>query len=443
VTVQQREQALSRIAEHGVVGAGGAGFPTHVKLRQPVGTVILNAAECEPLMHKDKELLRHHGELVVRGLVQAAAITGAHKVVAGVKGKYEDVIAGLQRLLPGDGVVVPLGDTYPSGDEFVLVYDVTGRVIPPGGLPRDVDCVVINVETAYNLGKDEPVTDTFLTVAGAVARPCTVRVPVGVPFSLVLELAGGATVSSPRLLSGGAMMGQFVGPEDPISKACGGVLVLPGDHPLVRRREQSWQQIARIGASACDQCSFCTELCPRYLLGHPIEPHLAMRTLGFVEDRAAAVRGAQFCCECNLCTLVACPEDLDPKRITVHHKQALRAQGQRWQAQPHPYRADVTFADRRVPMRRLIQKLGLGHFTNEGPLLEQSALPAQVTLPLLQHTGAPARPVVASGARVRRGDVVARPAPGALGASVHASIDGRCELFEDRIVVRGAARGGS
>jgi Na+-translocating ferredoxin:NAD+ oxidoreductase RnfC subunit len=165
-------------------------------------------------------------------------------------------------------------DCYPAGDEFVLVYDVTGRVIPPGGLPRDVGCVVVNVETLVNIGSDKPVTHKYLTVAGAVRTPVTLRVPVGLPIREVIDAAGGAAVPMFRALMGGVMMARLAADlDEPVTKTTGGVVVLPSDHFLIRWHQQEWRQIERIAKSACDQCRFCTEMCPRYLLGHPIQPH--------------------------------------------------------------------------------------------------------------------------------------------------------------------------
>jgi Na+-translocating ferredoxin:NAD+ oxidoreductase RnfC subunit len=231
------------------------------------------------------------------------------------------------------------------------------------------------------------------------------------------------------------MMGRLAALDEPITKTCGGLIVVNDDHYLVRRYEQAWKQIARIGAAACDQCSFCTELCPRYLLGHPIEPHKAMRSLGFVEDREPSVLGTQFCCECNLCTMMACPEDLDPKNVCTHNKQRLAAEGRRWHADAHPYRAELHLDNRRVPLSRLILKLGLRPFRNEGPLVKKTVTPRRVTLPLQQHIGAPATLVVADGRRVARGDLIAQPEDGAVGAKIHASIAGVCHVAEDRLVI--------
>jgi Na+-translocating ferredoxin:NAD+ oxidoreductase RnfC subunit len=425
-----------RIAENGVVGAGGGGFPTAVKLSGKAAVFIVNAAECEPLLHKDKELLRHHAEPMLRGLRLAMERVAAREGVIGIKDKYHDVIAALEPQLPQGVRLFPLADSYPAGDEFILVHEATGRVIPPGGLPRDVDAVVANVETLVNIGLDRPVTHKYLTVAGAVARPVTLRVPVGIGVGEVIAAAGGATVPDPRILLGGVMMARLAGgPEDVVTKTTGGIVVLPATHPLVRRHGAAWPQIQRIGRSACDQCRFCTELCPRYLLGHPIEPHRAMQSLGFTGPNSPMIAGTLYCCECNLCSLYACPEDLDPKNVCVQAKPVARERklvfaGRPEDVRPHPLRTA-----RRVPMKRLIRKLGLAGFRNEGPIEDRELHPRSVALPLRQHAGAPAAAVVRPGERVRVGDLLAAPAPGALGARIHASIDGVVRGVSDSVLI--------
>ena len=184
------------------------------------------------------------------------------------------------------------------------------------------------------------------------------------------------------------------------------------------------RQVERIGRSACDQCRFCTELCPRYLLGHPIEPHRAMQALGFSAPGDALVAGTLYCCECNLCTLYACPEELDPRRVSADAKPTARERQLFFKGSPQDVRPHPLAASRRVPMRRLMTRLGLDRFRNVGPLVEGRLAPRQVVLSLKQHAGPAALAVVKEGERVRAGEVVAAPAPGALGARIHASIDG-------------------
>ena len=349
------------IQANGVVGAGGAGFPSHVKMQARAEYLILNAAECEPLLHKDKELLLHFGAEVIAGMQAAQQMIGATQCVIGIKNKYEHVISALQPLLPAGFCIQPLRDTYPAGDEFMLVYDVTGRVIPPGGLPLHVGCVVNNVETMLNVARQKPVTRKYLTVAGAVHKPCTLCVPVGITIGECIEAAGGASIPEWRVLLNGAMMGRLARDTDElVTKTTGGIYVLPPEHVLIRRHGITMRAVNRLGHSACDQCSFCTEMCPRYLLGHPIEPHKAMRGLIFsISDKAPLIVGTPFCCECNICTMIACPEDLDPRNVCIQDKKLVRERGLTWdpagrEIKPHPMNEA-----RRVPMKRLLVKLGL------------------------------------------------------------------------------------
>jgi Na+-translocating ferredoxin:NAD+ oxidoreductase RnfC subunit len=425
-----------RLEELGIVGAGGGGFPTAVKFRTRVSMLIANAAECEPLLHKDKELLHHYAEPFLRGMRLAMEMVGAREGVVGIKEKYLDIIAALESQAGAGIKVVPLPDCYPAGDEFILVHLVTGRVIPPGGLPKDVDVAVANVETLMNIALDQPVTHKYLTVAGAVATPVTLRVPVGVTIGEVIAAAGGTTVSDFGVLIGGVMMAKPAASLDvPVTKTSGGIIVLPTEHSLIRRHNAPWIHVAKIGRSACDQCRFCTEFCPRYLLGHPIEPHAAMRSLGFATGADAMV-ATLYCCECNLCTMYACPEDLDPKTVCVQNKPLARERGLTFKGTPESITPNPMAEFRRVPMRRLIARLGLGEYNNTGPLTEHAFAPRKVNVLLKQHAGAAAVPVVKTGDRVRTGDLIAAPEQGKLGARIHASIDGIASVSNDAVIIQ-------
>ena len=401
------------VARAGVVGAGGAGFPTHVKLSSKADVVILNAAECEPLLHKDKELIRNYASQVVAGLSRAVELVEAKEAVVGVKEKYRDVIAALEAVLPSNMRVKPLPDVYPSGDEFVLVFLTIGRIIAPGAIPISVGAVVINVETAFNLANvgTTPVVDKFVSVAGAVANPCTIRVPLGVTLRECLELAGNATIPNPQYVVGGAMMGRLaVSLDEPVTKTTGGLIVLPEDHFIVQRKQWDWNKTLRVGRAACDQCSRCTELW-------------------------------QFCSECNLCSYCSCPEGLDPRGVNHQNKVRIIAEKNRWVNPPfHPERAELLASFRKTPTTRLMQRIGLNGFVNHGALLNRDYNPTKVTLLLRQHIGAPCAPLVQVGDAVTRGQAIAiRPIKDgktALGADLHASIDGVVqEITEDRIVV--------
>jgi len=433
---------VEHIAEAGVVGAGGAGFPTHVKLAAEADTALINAAECEPLLHKDKEVLRQYADAVIEGLAAAMQLVGAQRGIIGIKEKYGDVIDLLRPKLAAQMEIAPLRDAYPAGDEFILVYDVLGRVVPPGGIPLAVGAVVMNVETAMNVAAapQRPVTEKYLSIAGAVAEPVTLRVPLGITLAECVAAAGGPNVPDPNYVVGGVMMGYLEDNHQAVvTKTTGGVIVLPDDHVVVRRRRQDWQQIARIGRSACDQCSFCTELCPRWLLGHPIEPHRAMRSLGFNLVGEANVIGTSFCCECNLCSLYSCPEDLDPKNVCTQNKRRLAGEKRRWENPPfNPRRPELHMENRKAPMARLMNKLGLRQFRNVGPLNDTLLETSRVGIALKQHLGAPCEATVRVGDRVAKGQPLGLPpvANGkpALGAPVHASIDGIVAAIDDGTV---------
>jgi Na+-translocating ferredoxin:NAD+ oxidoreductase RnfC subunit len=305
-----------------------------------------------------------------------------------------------------------------------------------------VGAVVMNVETAMNVAhaNDHPVTEKYLTVAGAVAEPVTLRVPIGVTLAQCIAAAGGPTIPDVNYIVGGVMMGYLEENHNAlVDKTTGGVIVLPDEHVVVRRRRQDWQQIVRIGRSACDQCSFCTELCPRWLLGHPIEPHRAMRSLEFNLVGEANVVGTQFCCECNLCSLYSCPEDLDPKNVCSQNKRRLAAEKKRWEKPPfNPQRPDMHMANRKAPMGRLMTKLGLRRFRNVGPLNDTLMTANRVGVKLKQHLGPPCESLVSVGQSVQKWQPIARPpvANGkpALGATIHASIDGVVSAIENGVV---------
>jgi Na+-translocating ferredoxin:NAD+ oxidoreductase RnfC subunit len=360
--------------------------------------------------------------------------TGASRAVVGIKEKHEKLIQRLEKELPSKTTLCPLPDAYPSGDEFILVYDVTGEVIPPGGLPIHLGVVVSNVETLFNIGLETPVTHKYLTIAGAVAEPTTVRVPVGTPFEQVIEAAGGATVPEFGILIGGTMMGRLAqSPDEPVTKTTGGLIVLPSHHPLIVRYALGWQAVERKAKAACDQCTFCTELCPRYLLGHPIEPHKAMRSMAFGGQDVRPRSEGLYCCECNLCSLYSCPEDLDPKNVCVFNKSKMKREAQT--ATDGKYRPHPLINARRVPITRLKQKLGLTGFADKAPLSSRVLQPARVTLPLRQHIGRPCLPAVGVGQTVKEGQLIGAPKAGELGAPIHASISGTVKSVNEQEIV--------
>lgn len=417
------------LKEMGVVGAGGAGFPTYVKAESKVEYMIANGAECEPLVHKDVPLMEHFAAPMVAGMKRMMAFTGASKGVFGVKKKNAGAIAALTPHLEAAGIeTLLMGDFYPAGDEYELVYAATGRLIPPAGIPLQVGCVVSNVETLYNVERaanGHPVVDKFVSVTGLVGEPKSFWVPLGTSYRELLARAGGATVSDYAMLTSGILMGGLSFDLDAVvTKTFGGLIVLPADHPLVRRKTTTPEARRQIGKSACDQCSYCTEMCPRYLLGYDVQPHKVMRSLGFSKSGAELLnQWAQLCCSCGLCTLYACPEDLYPREACDEAKVDLREAGIKF-TQTKPLRVHPMKDARRVPSSMLRQRLKIDEYDAHGPYDDTWEEPSEVRLMLSQHVGKPASPVVKAGDRVARGQIVGRCDADALGVNIHASVSG-------------------
>ena len=201
------EALRSTLQSSGVVGAGGAGFPTYMKLNNKADTILLNCAECEPLLKLHQQLLEAHTPEILRTLADVANTLGAKNVFVCAKSEYKRTTQALHECLPAfpDMRLELLDSIYPTGDEVVLIYEVTGRVVRPGGLPIEAGVIVFNVETMYNIYRamqGAPVTDKLVTVTGEVNRPITVRVPVGTSIEDVVSMAGGAKIDNPEYLIG-------------------------------------------------------------------------------------------------------------------------------------------------------------------------------------------------------------------------------------------------
>ncbi len=428
---------INEIINNGIVGAGGAGFPAAVKLDSRPDTLIMNAAECEPLLHKDMEILRHHSDDVLAGFRAAMAITQARQGIIGIKKKNTDVIQLLENKQSKDIQVELMGDFYPAGDEITLIHQVTGRVVQPGELPITVGCVVQNVETLLNIGLGKPVVDKFISVAGAISEPATIKVPIGVTYHEVLSHFN-ITTNNYVVRSGGLMMGELIKDLDRVvTKTTGALIVLPSDHHCVTMYERyaTEHDTDRIAKASCDQCNYCTEFCPRYLLGQPVRPETAMRNRMFSREGEPFVDlGSAFCCECNLCTLYACPEGLDPKGATVIEKRLLKEQNLHWEGlpvKPHPM-----MEYRKVPTKKLMQRLDITKYKDAGPMRTIDLNPASVRIPLNQHIGAKAIPVININEQVKKYDLIAK-ADGKISSNIHASIDGRIsQITENKIEIK-------
>jgi len=428
------QDIVDKVRAAGVVGAGGAGFPTHVKLNASVDRVLGNGASCEPLLMSDPYLMESRTETVLRGLELVREATGADKGSLCLKGKHSKAVAAVREGSKAKGFdrldVVDLADFYPAGDEQVLVYDVLHRVVPEGGIPLQVGAVVSNVESLLNIAlavdSGLPVTDRYLTVCGEVVNPCVVKSPIGARISDILRLAGGATVGDAVVLLGGPMMGKVATDlSSPVTKTVSGIIVLPADHNIITGKVTDPERIRRITKMVCCQCSRCTDMCPRNLLGHGLEPHKIMRSLASAGAASDAVlENALICSECGVCEKYACPMMISPREVNAQIKQELLSRGVRRQSTREDYRPSEFRDVRKVPTRRLMERLGIKQYDVHPPYVEGLVEVDEVVIPLAQHIGAPAEPRVKAGDRVRKGDLLGEIPENSLGARVHASIDG-------------------
>ena len=418
-----------KIIQAGVVGTGGAGFPAHVKANSKVEFVLANGAECEPLIHKDYELMVHFAKDIVHGMELMLESTSAKKGYFGIKEKNATAIDAIKKEVKDIPIELTfLGDFYPAGDEYELVYAATKRLIPPAGLPLQVGCVVNNVESLYNISKADkgiPVTEKFLCVAGAVKKPSTFFAPIGTTFRELIAHAGGTKVNDFAIYVGGVMMGKLTFDLDEVvTKTTAGLIILPKDHYLIKRKNQPEENFARIGKSACDQCSYCTEFCPRYLLGYDVQPHKVMRSLQFTKTGSDVWNQmAELCCSCGLCTLYSCPEDLFPKEACDNSKKEMKLQGTKY-TQTKPPKVHPMKDGRHVPLKQLMQKLQLKIYDVHTPFNPQKIETENVKILLKQHVGEKAEPVVSIGDKVTKNQLIAKVPEGKLGANIHASITG-------------------
>ncbi|MCX7716244.1 MAG: SLBB domain-containing protein [Endomicrobia bacterium] len=435
---------IEKIRQAGIVGAGGAGFPTYFKISSAKGkvdTYIINAAECEPLIQVDKQILKYYPEQILSAAVEVCNFLGAKKVVVGIKEKYHDTVEVLKKVIQKFDYKVELyflDNFYPAGDEFSLVYEITRRIIPEGGLPLEVGVVVNNVVTVLNIYKaifeNIPVVVREVSVIGEVVHPKTLVVPVGTLIKDLLNLCGGVKITDYVVIDGGPMMGKIVSLEDVVTKRTSAVLVLPKDHPVVRIKTLPQHYFLYQIKSACEQCRDCTEICPRYLLGHSFECHKIQRSIAYNIDDTLLTQ-AYLCCECGLCDWV-CPMNLLPRKVNQMVKQKLIQKGVKNPHRGKPLQVRTTKEYRKLPPERIIARFELKSYEDTAPIELDTKEVTTVKIPLQQHIGVKAIPKIKVGDTVEKYQELASVEQEKLGVGIHSPFRGKiAELTEDYIVV--------
>ncbi len=420
------------IQNAGIVGAGGAGFPTFAKLAEGANILVINAAECEPLLYTDYMLIHERLYRVLEGAEAIMEMTGIEKCLLSVKttkGKALHWTDG-QELAPGVFVKL-LPNVYPMGDEINLIYEATGRLVPPGQLPMTVGVIVMNLETVYNvraaLRHDKPVVEKWLTIHGCVDQPRVLRVPVGTRVRDLFERMGVNVPAGHTVLDGGPSMGKIIDVDKAIvTKATSGLMILPDEIPAIYTKKRTARVQFAIAASACCQCTRCTDLCPRNLLGYPLEPHKHVRIENAVaEVLPEQVLTATMCSACGVCEIAACCQSISPRAVIAEHKGILAKNKMKYTAregvtyQVHPERTA-----HQIPSDRWKRMLGVDRLDRVPEYVAEMVHMDRVEIFTSQHIGAPSIPCVNVGDTVEVGQVIATAAPG-FSVPQHASIAGK------------------
>ena len=447
-----------KIYNAGIVGAGGAGFPSHIKLHEKVEYLIANAAECEPLLKTDQFLMLKYAEKIVKALAIIGKEISAEHIIIGTKKKYTKQIEALSDAIKKENAPIEIKafkSFYPLGDEQTLVYNITKRVIKAGGIPLEVGCVVFNVATLCNIYdslSDIPVTSKYMSILGEVDNPSIVKAPIGANLREILYQAG-VKDDNKYVIVGGPMMGRYY----PISqtnnlsvkKTTGALIVIDEDHYLVKKKNINYSKIVALAKCSCIQCTACSSLCPRNLMGHKINPHLVMRSVAFadldnIENNSEQVldklKEAHFCCECGICELYSCPMGINPSSMNIYVKSLLRKANIKPDRGAKDYGVNSAIEYRRVSTNRLTTILGLDKYSHVEVNMDnpKEINVSKVSIELRQHIGMPAEPVVKIGDSVTEGQIIASVPMDKVGANIHSSINGIVESIDtEKIVING------
>ena len=440
------EELQKIVYNAGIVGAGGAGFPTHRKFSDKVEQIVVNAAECEPLMMVDHHLLEYHLAEIAEALNVLCDAMGAREVLIGIKGKNMHLLdETVVRSFRGTRIKIKeIPDVYPAGDEVMLTYETTGKIIPEGAIPIMVGVMVINVETVFNIYKAlknaEPVTEKYITIGGDVGEDITVVAPMGMKIKDLLNSVGYGNLEGKSVVNGGPMMGALVDIEnDVVTKTTKGLLIFPTTHGVIQRMKQPVGVSMKRASAACCNCTMCTDLCPRYLLGYNLEVHKTVRAAshGEVKNTEAFLQNA-LCCGCGVCSVIACQQGLFPSKLSMEIKGALGKYGLRRENNVQPEAVREVRASRLVSSNKLIDRLGIRRYVKASVEKKDTVFtPDTVYIQLKQHVGKPATATVKPGDKVKAGDVVALTAYEDLGTVMHSSINGTVKEVTDRFVIIG------
>ena len=426
------------LRQAGIVGAGGAGFPSYAKLAEGANTLLINGAECEPLLYTDYSILKYEMDRVISGAAGVLDRTGIGRAILAVKAHTAKRLGFSDGESLGRRISVKvLPDVYPMGDEVSLIYQATGRVVRPGRLPISVGVIVFNVESMYNVAmalSGKPVTEKWLTVGGDIDRTCVIKAPIGARVSDVLSRLGIGVSDDHVVIDGGPSMGKIIDhTAATVTKTTKGLILLPSGCEAVSSKKINVKMALSRAETACCQCTRCTDLCPRYLMGYPLYPHKMVRTaMGAVSVTPEMVRSATLCCNCGICESLACSQGISAKAVINNYKALLAKNKMRYEGDE-----DVTPVRerdyRQIPTDRWASAIGVKRF-DKIPVGVEEISTDRVEINPQNHIGAKAEIVCSEGQRVSRGEVIAKAADG-LSVNYHAPFDGVVMEVQNKIII--------
>ncbi|MBQ8659024.1 MAG: 4Fe-4S dicluster domain-containing protein [Clostridia bacterium] len=426
--------------EAGIVGAGGAGFPAYAKLAEGADTLLINGAECEPLLYTDYIILKRETPMVLAGIKAVLEYAKIPRALLCIKRHTAEKLRWTEGQRLAENILVKvLPNVYPMGDEISLIYEALGRVVTPGNLPITSGVIVYNVETLYNVAAalkfGTNVTMKWLTIGGDIEKAIVVRVPVGTPVADLFKKYGVTVPETHEVLDGGPSMGKLIDPETyVVSKTTKGLLILPSNIEAIESKKINVERSVARAETACCQCTRCTDMCPRALLGYPLEPHKMVRTaMGAAVVLPQMVLSATLCCACGICESLACNQGISPKAVIANYKNLLAQNKMRFVGK-EAVDALPERDYRMVPSERWESVLGVLKYDKVAEFVGEDTDFPRVEITFRQHIGAPSVPIVKDGDLVERGDKIAESAAG-LSLPQYASLSGRITLDEGNKII--------
>ena len=406
-----------------------------------IHTIILNCAQYEPIVHIQELLLQKYTREIIRTFAKIGKTFNADNIIIAAGKKDTELIECLEDVVcdyPALSFKVYDG-AYPAGDEYVLTYELTGQVISADSSPIEEGIAIFNVESVYNMYRNvnEGVQEThkWVSILGEVEKPVTLRVPVGVNIGDIVKEAGKITCENPVYILGGPMSGKIGNKYSRIDKSTDAVIILPEDHQVVYNKKTNSSIEIKRASSSCCNCMRCTDLCPRNLLGHPVDPHAFIRAASYKDmGNVDTYLNTMFCSSCGLCEMYSCIQGISPRLLLTEYKNGLKENG------ITKHKASMKEVDserkyRKISIKRLTSRLGLTRYDRVTLLKEYDMSGVSIRISLNDYELEPAVSLVKENDIVTKGQLIAEYKDGEH-RPIYSGIDGKVtEVAENYIFI--------